>query len=265
VSTSRTLTAGAGLTGGGDLSADRSFAVGAGNGIQVNPNDVALASSVAGNGLTYSGGVLTVGAGSGISVGAANVSVDIASQTDLGTAPADTDELLINDGGVIKKVAVSDLLTNAGSPTYSVEKSANEDVTSSTTLQNDNELVISNVETGFYRISALLLVRDVAVSGAGFKFDFALTGYSASNTVCRAFSKLFSGAGAASFDEVGVLTDNFDNISLETGSGTTKIMVDAVAEVTLGTNSIQLRWAQHTSDPDAIRVEAGSWLGMQKL
>ena len=38
----RLLTAGAGLTGGGDLSADRSFAVGAGAGITVNADDVAL-------------------------------------------------------------------------------------------------------------------------------------------------------------------------------------------------------------------------------
>lgn len=40
--TSVTLTAGAGLTGGGDISANRSFAVGAGTGIAVNADDVAL-------------------------------------------------------------------------------------------------------------------------------------------------------------------------------------------------------------------------------
>lgn len=39
---SRTLTAGAGLTGGGTLAADRTFDVGAGTGITVNANDVAL-------------------------------------------------------------------------------------------------------------------------------------------------------------------------------------------------------------------------------
>jgi hypothetical protein len=38
----RTLTAGAGLTGGGDLSANRTFTVGAGTGITVNADDVAL-------------------------------------------------------------------------------------------------------------------------------------------------------------------------------------------------------------------------------
>jgi hypothetical protein len=38
-----TLTAGAGLTGGGDITASRTFAVGAGTGITVNADDVALA------------------------------------------------------------------------------------------------------------------------------------------------------------------------------------------------------------------------------
>ncbi len=42
VRTSRLLTAGAGLTGGGDLSADRTFNVGAGAGIVVNADDVAI-------------------------------------------------------------------------------------------------------------------------------------------------------------------------------------------------------------------------------
>jgi hypothetical protein len=42
VLTTRTLTAGAGLAGGGDLSANRTFDVGAGTGITVNANDVAV-------------------------------------------------------------------------------------------------------------------------------------------------------------------------------------------------------------------------------
>lgn len=43
VQSTRNLIAGAGLTGGGTLAADRTFAVGAGNGIVVNADDVALA------------------------------------------------------------------------------------------------------------------------------------------------------------------------------------------------------------------------------
>ena len=71
----RTVTAGAGLTGGGALSADRTLAVGAGLGITVNTDDVALASTVAGNGLTYTSGVLAVGAGSGLTVNADDVAL----------------------------------------------------------------------------------------------------------------------------------------------------------------------------------------------
>lgn len=60
VRTSRNIASGAGLTGGGNLSADLTLAVGAGLGITVNADDVALAASVAGDGLTYTSGVLSL-------------------------------------------------------------------------------------------------------------------------------------------------------------------------------------------------------------
>lgn len=92
--TTRTLTAGAGLTGGGDLSADRRFDVGAGTGITVNANDVALDTThvrnvdhsavtmTAGTGLTGGGTIestrtLNVGAGTGITVNADDVALTV--------------------------------------------------------------------------------------------------------------------------------------------------------------------------------------------
>lgn len=51
--TSRTLTAGNGLTGGGDLTANRTFAVGGGTGITVNANDIAIDSSYTGFDVRY--------------------------------------------------------------------------------------------------------------------------------------------------------------------------------------------------------------------
>jgi hypothetical protein len=71
--TSVTLTAGSGLTGGGDISANRTFTVGAGTGITVNANDVALASTAAGTGLTHSSGVLNVIGGNGITANANDI------------------------------------------------------------------------------------------------------------------------------------------------------------------------------------------------
>jgi hypothetical protein len=88
-----TLTAGAGLTGGGDISASRSFAVGAGTGITVNADDVALDTGnarnvdhtavtlTAGAGLTGGGDIsasrsFAIGAGTGITVNADDVAID---------------------------------------------------------------------------------------------------------------------------------------------------------------------------------------------
>ncbi len=55
-----TLTAGAGLTGGGDITTSREFAVGAGTGITVNANDVAVDTSVIATRTYVDGQVSTV-------------------------------------------------------------------------------------------------------------------------------------------------------------------------------------------------------------
>lgn len=73
VPNARNVISGDGLTGGGDLSADRTLAVGQGLGVTVNANDVQVD---AGAGLTFSGNALIVGQGSGISVTADAVAVD---------------------------------------------------------------------------------------------------------------------------------------------------------------------------------------------
>jgi len=83
-----TLTAGNGLTGGGTIAASRTFAVGAGDGITVNADDVAVDTTVvrttrtitSGGGLTGGGDLsanrtLAVGAGDGITVNADDVAL----------------------------------------------------------------------------------------------------------------------------------------------------------------------------------------------
>ena len=57
--TSVTLTAGDGLTGGGTIASNRTFAVGAGTGVTVNANDIAIGQAVGtGNSPTFAGGTL---------------------------------------------------------------------------------------------------------------------------------------------------------------------------------------------------------------
>jgi hypothetical protein len=96
VRTTRTVTAGSGLTGGGALSSDLTLSVGAGTLITVGADTVGITtganyqyigtgsgtaaawqnlSGLAGAGLTHSAGVLAVGAGSGITVNADDVAL----------------------------------------------------------------------------------------------------------------------------------------------------------------------------------------------
>ena len=110
-----TVTAGTGLTGGGNLTASFSLNVGAGTGITVNADDVALDTAsflnvdhslvtvTAGNGLTGGGTIaasrtLNVGAGTGITVAADSVAFDTAwgDARYLGTAGKAADSNLLD-------------------------------------------------------------------------------------------------------------------------------------------------------------------------
>ena len=143
---SLTITAGSGLTGGGStaLGSSTTLNIGAGTGISVNADDVALdttstrntdhasVSISAGDGLTGGGTIassrtINVGSGTGISVGADSVGLDYAgtdnfidAATDLeGTAIATGDTIIYHDAtdNNVKKGLVSDLPFSTSSGT----------------------------------------------------------------------------------------------------------------------------------------------------
>ena len=104
------ITAGAGLTGGGDITETRDIAIGAGDGITVSADSIAIAATVAGAGLTHTTGVLAVGAGTGIAVAADAISVDISGITAAeGNALTATGKILADVGGTLKTVAIQDM------------------------------------------------------------------------------------------------------------------------------------------------------------
>lgn len=128
VPSTRTLTAGAGLTGGGDLSADRTFdvVVAGGGGILVGADAIGLDSTDtrnsnhaaisvdAGNGLTGGGFItasiaLNVGGGSGIVVNADDVALNIAGLTEDTTPDLANDFLASYDTSAVahKKVRLN--------------------------------------------------------------------------------------------------------------------------------------------------------------
>jgi hypothetical protein len=110
----RTVTAGFGLTGGGALSGNITLAVGAGDGISVAADTVALASSVAGAALSYTSGVLAVVPGEGLEI-----------ETDaIGLASSVAGSGLTYSGGVLA-VGVSGLGLGVGADAVTLTSSSN--------------------------------------------------------------------------------------------------------------------------------------------
>ncbi len=93
IPSTRTIASGGGLVGGGDLSANRTLAVGAGNGITVNADDIAVTG------------------GNGILVDGSGVHVDINNET-AETTVASNDEILIYDtsASALRKMTQSNFL-----------------------------------------------------------------------------------------------------------------------------------------------------------
>ena len=109
------VNAGSGLTGVNEDGGAATLNVGAGDGITVNANDVALASSVAGSGLTYTSGVLSVNA-----IGTDDISNDAVTPSKLNqfddslTAAASGDILVSNGTDFIHATMSGDATIASG-------------------------------------------------------------------------------------------------------------------------------------------------------
>ena len=173
------VNAGNGLTGTNETGGNATLAVGAGDGITVNADDVALASSVAGAGLSYSSGILSVDAvGTG---GIANNAVTAAKIALFDDALAATDtHVLVADGTDFNNVALSGdaTISNTGVLTIAADAvdyaKLDDEFTTSTaiaasevdfssaavftkTLTGTTTLTFSNVSTG--------MVKTLVISG----------------------------------------------------------------------------------------------------
>ena len=129
-----TLTAGAGLTGGGTIAASRSFAVGAGNGITVNADDVALAAA-------------SVSATNPISVASGVIGFDPSSLTALTIeSAAGADSLVIwdDDAAAIKTIPINATGTKiAASSTTTIDTQAEANQIYVNTSASDHTMTIA--------------------------------------------------------------------------------------------------------------------------
>lgn len=150
-----TLTAGNGLTGGGDITASRTFTVGAGNGITVNADDVAV---TAGDGLVANATGVHVVAANGINVAADSVGVTTGStltvnstgihvNTDLSITSLTTSGGIAVNGNTALGNANSDIVTFNAEVASNIVPSANVTYSLGTNVDRWLEVHAANVHT----------------------------------------------------------------------------------------------------------------------
>ncbi len=217
---SRSVTAGQGLTGGGDLSSDRTFDIGAGNGITVNADDI------------------EVRAGNGISVDGTGVNVDVAGTADKLTSAVAADSLLIRDSedaGNLKEITRSNfVLSQSEVGTFASNEGFLQNITGTEldTVWSGNGILVRTAPGTYSSITDNSADWDQAFAWG----DHAAAGYLTAET--QSLDDAYNNGSAITVDSTDVVwnltgTNNFQ----VQDNGATSFIVDDNGNVGIGTTA----------------------------
>ena len=144
---------------------------------------------------------------------------------------------------------------------YYAWKTANESVTSSATLQNDNDLYLTVAANAYYDFACMLAYSGGTIGSSDLKWAwsvpsgttmaYAIDGVQTSGTSngTPGFLRGVSGGSAGTNGSGNALSLNMEG-TLYTGSAS---------------GSVQLEWAQNTSNGTATIVQSGSRLRLRRM
>jgi len=142
-----------------------------------------------------------------------------------------------------------------------VYKSADESVTSSVTLQNDDHLSVTLSSGSIYRFEADLNV-DVAPAGGGIQVALTGTATATHFIVTAQFFGLEGGGSLSHVRQFGLNTAMGDPIS--TGDSQAYVHLAGSIEVNAG-GTFRLAWAQQISNASATKVLRGSTITVEEI
>lgn len=142
-----------------------------------------------------------------------------------------------------------------------VRKTSNQQVTSSTTLVNDTQLVLTLTANSIYMIDGFV-AYDGAFNAGDFKADWSAP---AGATIYWAVNGPATGGGALYASNTVSIGTVQTAGTYGTGGAQTSLNPKGLV-TTAGTGgSLQFRWAQNTSNATATTVYAGSWFRIQRI
>jgi hypothetical protein len=158
-------------------------------------------------------------------------------------------------GEVLTADDVNEYLVN----TLFVRKTSTESVTSSTALQNDNELVLAVEANCVYELTGTV-IYDGSTTG-DIQWDFTLP----SGAVMSGIATRLATGGT---DTTAFMQWDTESVTSAGALGTgteTVISLRHLVVVSSTAGNVQLRWSQNTSDGTATRVFANSYLCLRRV
>ena len=139
-----------------------------------------------------------------------------------------------------------------------MRKTADEGVTSSTTLQNDNNLVINVGANEVWEFETYLMVTAGSAT-PDFKMAFTVP----SGATLRWSASFYTSAGSA---YSGVITASASAIGFPTtGTVTETVLVKGIVANGATAGTLQFQFAQNTSNNQAITVKQNSYMKASKF
>lgn len=158
-----------------------------------------------------------------------------------------------NDNGSTSRSVINDNFTNLNNQVKIIYKSADETVNNSTTLQNDDHLILPVGANEVWAFTLCLLFR----SGTTPDLKYAFT--APSGATVQFLSTIY-------FDSIGDGAST--TVATIPGNGTTVTVVDTATGVITASNTagnMTLQWAQNVQNSSDTKVLAGSYIIAHKL
>ena len=182
-----------------------------------------------------------------------------------------TNDALIVDGALTasSNLTVTGNLTVSGiGQTQYIAKTADETINSSTTLQNDDHLVLPAVANAVYTFALDLYMTEATDFVGDFKMSFTCpTGATFDMHGEGAHVTDLSGGTSSNGEWIGKLATASAGATLSFGVGTglTGVRVYGRLVMSSTAGNFQMQWAQNASDASGTTLKAGSFMTMTRV
>ena len=149
-----------------------------------------------------------------------------------------------------------------------IVKTADETVTSSTTLQNDDHLVLAAVANAVYVFALDLYITESTDYVGDSKMSFTCpTGATFDMHGAGAHATSFTGGTSSDGEWIGKLATSSAGATLAYGVGNVLTAVRVYGRLVMSSTAgnLQLQWAQNTSDGTGTTLKAGSYMMMTRV